>query len=476
MTTTPSPVRSTRPSHHANDQGTLFKNPWPSASAPTWSELAAGGLPLGWAKMHLNSHPHARSVKVVKPDWGRGTRSASSREESPVSFGEEGGQTEKGERKSMGTMKVESVKNDVIKSKEIIGTWLGHASAYVELPWIGGKPEEEEEANGVQVEGRGEEGETIKVLFDPIFSMRAGPTQYTGPGRLTPSPCKVEDLPGLDIVCISHNHYDHLDLGSILDILRLFPKTHFFVPLGNKSWFLASGIPENQVDELDWWDDVDLSSTDLGRVNLEGSSKSSKLRITCVPAQHNSGRGARDQMTTLWSGWVLEHIVTSEPSEGEDVATRRVTRQGSIFFAGDTGYRRFAHSDEVCPVFEEIGSKFGPFDLSFIPIWRGGTLGFISWTGLRLSHESVPSSTHGTPSDAVSIHLDVKSRNTVAIHFGTFVGNHLETIEAVVELAESCDEAGLLDLHSSEEGPHGRMGVLDQGEALRVKVEEIIVF
>lgn len=146
----------TRPSHHANASGTLFKNPWPSAQPPTWTELASGGFPLAWAHQHLRSHPHARAVKVVQPDWGRSDETK-----------------EKG------------------KGREMIGTWLGHAAAFVEMPWTG------RDAQGAP--------ETLKLLFDPIFSTRAGPTQYTGPGRLTPSPCQVEDLPGCDAVFISHN-------------------------------------------------------------------------------------------------------------------------------------------------------------------------------------------------------------------------------------------------------------------------------
>lgn len=143
---------SPRASHWANDSGTLFKNPWPSAQPPTWTEIASGGFPLGWAHPHLPSHRHARAVKVVTPDWGKGDAA------------KEAG---KG------------------RGSEIIGTWLGHASAFVEIPWTGGS--------------------MVRVLCDPIFSARAGPSQYTGAGRFTKAPCQVEDLPGCDVVLISHN-------------------------------------------------------------------------------------------------------------------------------------------------------------------------------------------------------------------------------------------------------------------------------
>lgn len=140
-----------RPSHHANSLGTAFKNPWASAAPPTWTELALAGVPLQWAKSQLHRHPKARDIKVVKPDWGR-------------TEGDKG----KGNLKA---------------------TWLGHASSYVELPWVGA------------VDGQ----RTLKLLFDPMFSYNAGPTSYTGPGRLKPAPCETQDLPGCDCVFISHN-------------------------------------------------------------------------------------------------------------------------------------------------------------------------------------------------------------------------------------------------------------------------------
>lgn len=143
---------TSKPDHYTSANGGGFQNPWDSAQPPTWSELVSNPFPVGWARSY--AHPHQNipvdDLEFVRPDWGIGR-------------GDDEG--------------------DVV----IKATWLGHASAVVELPRTAAKDK------------------TVKVLFDPIFSLRAGPTQYTGPKRILPAPCQVKDLPGCDFVCISHN-------------------------------------------------------------------------------------------------------------------------------------------------------------------------------------------------------------------------------------------------------------------------------
>lgn len=240
-----------RPSHHVVHPitGTVsYRNPWPSASAPTASELLFGGAWLGWPKLHLNRHPKARELKVVDPgDWGR-TKVRELRR----------GAEREGRGNKVGFAR---------------STWLGHASVYVQLPLdippdslsalrrksVDGEVEEGKVRGGgegaVDEEDRyaEDEGTTLKLLFDPIFSARAGPTSYTGPGRLRDAPCEVQDLPGVDAVLISHNQsvpslrslsfflsrpdirshsYDHLDAGSVKQVLDKWPRAKFFVPLG----------------------------------------------------------------------------------------------------------------------------------------------------------------------------------------------------------------------------------------------------
>jgi N-acyl-phosphatidylethanolamine-hydrolysing phospholipase D len=142
--------KNNRPSHHANDSCTAFQNPWPSAVAPTWAELLQSQFPLGWYDDLAKKYPEIRDVKVVAPDWG-----ASS-------------------------LKEQGLERD----KCIVGTMLGHAGVITELPLEG-------------TAGKGGEKKSFWVVYDPIFSLRAGPTQYTGPQRMRQAPCLVTDLPGM---------------------------------------------------------------------------------------------------------------------------------------------------------------------------------------------------------------------------------------------------------------------------------------
>jgi N-acyl-phosphatidylethanolamine-hydrolysing phospholipase D len=169
-------------------------------------------------------------------------------------------------------------------------TWLGHACYYVEFP--GG----------------------LRVLFDPVFTHRCSPFSWLGPARYTAAPCKLEDIPIIDAVVISHNHYDHLSLPDVLKIKEKHPNCQFFAPLGNKKWFEASGV--KNATELDWWESVDLklskveSTAGSKRVSVEssatGNSDDISATISCLPCQHMTGRSLTDRMSTLWSSWSVE--------------------------------------------------------------------------------------------------------------------------------------------------------------------------
>ncbi|KLO19612.1 Metallo-hydrolase/oxidoreductase, partial [Schizopora paradoxa] len=316
-------------------------------------------IPIEWAK-ELTGHAQ-RPVKVVKPyfvDGGAGLLSSSR------------------------------------SDRSIKAIWLGHASFLVELP------------------------SKQRLLFDPIFSDRAGPSAWTGIRRRLPPPCTVEDLPAVHIVLISHNHYDHLDLPSIQSIFKIRGKdVTFVVPQGLASWLVSSGIPSEQITELDWWDEKVLPHPN----HPQDEDKS--ITITCTPAQHTSGRSVMDRNTTLWCSWAIR-----QKSKGEDGKTL----SANIFHAGDTGYMT---PRGPCPVFKEIGERLGPFDLAMIPIWRGGTLGFISQLGLRLTHHPALSALHCTPVEAVrGIRPDIRARHSLACHFATFAGSDAEALEPLVEL------------------------------------------
>jgi hypothetical protein len=167
-------------------------------------------------------------------------------------------------------------------------TWLGHACYYVEFP--GG----------------------LRVLFDPVFEDRCSPFSWLGPKRYTEVPCKISDIPFIDAVVISHNHYDHLSYHTVKEIANAHPTCHFFAPLGNRPWFSESGI--QNMTELDWWDEreLTLSSSHPKLVDVkkpeESSSQPSSItaRIGCLPCQHTSNRGLTDRAKTLWGSWCIE--------------------------------------------------------------------------------------------------------------------------------------------------------------------------
>lgn len=216
-------------------------------------------------------------------------------------------------------------------------TWIGHASFLLQ---IGG----------------------LNILTDPHLTGRASPFHSAGPKRLQPPALDFADLPPIDVVVISHNHYDHLDLRTV----RRLAQEHdpqFFVPLGLKAWFTAQGI-QSAVTELDWWND----------------SSFRQLKLTAVPVQHFSGRSANDRNKTLWCGFVLECV------------------DKKIIFAGDTGYS---------PDFKDIAGRFGAMDLALIPIGAYEPRSFMR-------------PVHVNPEEAVKVHQDLQSRQSVAMHWGTF--------------------------------------------------------
>jgi len=201
------------------------------------------------------------------------------------------------------------------------------------------------------------------VMTDPQLSERAGPLSFIGPRRRVPVPVAVGALPHVDIVVISHDHYDHLDRATVLGLnAQAGGPPLFLVPLGAGAWMRGQGI--GNVRELDWWDSV----------NARG------LKVVFVPARHFSGRTPFAVNRSLWGGWIVDH------------PTFR------FYFAGDTGYG---------PLFREIGRRFAPIDLAAIPIGSYEPRWFMS-------------PMHVDPEEAVRIHLDVGARRSVGMHWGTF--------------------------------------------------------
>ncbi|CAO3626018.1 unnamed protein product [Cunninghamella blakesleeana] len=290
------------------------------------------------------------------------------------------------------------LKSENKQNEQIVSTWLGHACIFVQI-------------NG------------FNVLFDPIFSGRCSPVQVAGPKRYTEPPCKLEDLPTIDAVVISHNHYDHLDYDTIQSLAKRNPNTRFFVPLGNKPWFRElskekDSLGNDRVVELDWWQTVNIGEDD------------SHLIFTCTPCQHFSGRTPLDNNKTLWASWCVE-------------AVQNNIKKGKVFFGGDTGYRSVPNNagpqkeyDEDyldslphCPAFKEIGEKFGHFDVAYIPIGAYSPRWFMS-------------PIHLSPEDAVRVHEDIKSKHSIGIHWGTFALTDEPMEEPPQRLKKSLEKRG----------------------------------
>jgi len=267
-------------------------------------------------------------------------------------------------RRPQGGYRFETVQSDFSPAQNPSVTWIGHATVLVRL---GG----------------------LNVLTDPQFSERASPFTFVGPRRVVPPAPALHELPHIDAVVVSHNHYDHLDLDSVAGLAaQPGGSPRFFVPLGLKDWFTRRGIDD--VVELDWWD----------RRAFKG------LEIHFVPVQHWSKRALADENRTLWGGWVLRHP------------------ELSFFFAGDTGYSKD---------FADIGARFGGFDLAAIPIGAYDPRWF-----MKIMHLD--------PAEAVQVHKDVKARQSLAIHWGTFDGLTDESLyEPPARLAEERRKAGLTE-------------------------------
>jgi len=240
-------------------------------------------------------------------------------------------------------------------------TWIGHASVLLRLA---GK----------------------NILVDPVFSERASPVPFAGPKRIAPLPIDVPDLPKIDVVLITHNHYDHLDEASVLRLASM-PQggPRFLVPLGLKAWFAGIGI--ERVEEMDWWQ----------------SAREGDATFTLVPVQHWSRRTLTDRDRTLWGGWAIE---------GDGLR---------IVHLGDTGYSRD---------FRDIGERLGPFDLALIPIGAYAPRWFMQ-------------AKHLDAVDAIQARADLRAQRAIGIHWGTFPMADDPPDEAPRALALERDRVGL---------------------------------
>lgn len=260
-------------------------------------------------------------------------------------------------------------------------TWIGHATFLIQFSGL-------------------------NILTDPQFSNRASPVSWAGPQRVVPPAMALDELPEIDAVVISHDHYDSLDVPTIKALSthnRERPLT-FLVPLGMKAWFDDLGVGKARVMELDWGD----------------SQRIDGVTFTAEPSQHWGRRTLFDAFERLWASWVIE------------------SDQGRVFFAGDTGYAKH---------FREIGNRYGGFDLALLPIGAYEPRWFMKWY-------------HVNPEEAVRIHQDLRSRYSVAMHWGTFILTDEPLDEPPKKLAEAL-KRHRIDPATFEVYRHGETRFLD---------------
>ncbi len=197
-------------------------------------------------------------------------------------------------------------------------------------------------------------------LIDPMFGERASPLSFVGPKRFHAPPISLQQLPPIEGVILSHDHYDHLDAGTIDHLARRV--SHYFVPLGVKARLVDMGVPAARVREFDWWQGVEHGGVSL----------------TATPAQHFSGRSLNDRNRTLWASWVIQ--------SGDQ----------RIFFSGDTGY---------FDGFKQIGERFGGFDLALMENGAYDT----HWPAMHLS-----------PEETIQAFQDLRGKVLYGVHNSTF--------------------------------------------------------
>jgi N-acyl-phosphatidylethanolamine-hydrolysing phospholipase D len=232
----------------------------------------------------------------------------------------------------------ENINLNSLKDREHYALWIGHSTFLIN--------------NG-----------DLTILTDPIFSERASPLNFAGPKRLIKPVIKIKDLPEVDVITISHNHYDHLDINSLRKIQKKFPNVKILVPKGDlkllKNYNLNNGF------EFLWWEEIIFDNT----------------KFIFTPAQHWSARGLRDRNKSLWGSWFIKN---------EDK---------NIFHAGDTGY-----SED----FIEIRNRLGAVDFAMIPIGAYDPQWFMSYS-------------HVNPEEALNIAKDLDAKKSIGMHWGTFI-------------------------------------------------------
>jgi len=256
-------------------------------------------------------------------------------------------------------------------------TFIGHATVLVQVPT----------ANG-----------SLNVLTDPVFGERASPVSFAGPKRFQPPGVALKDLPRIDLVLISHNHYDHLDEDSVKALnAQAGGPPLFVVPLGIKPWLAERGI--THAVELDWWDSVTLPATPSAAsaqplvqrngAGIDAGANSDAVQVFLTPAQHWSARGLGDRMKTLWGGFAL------------------LSPKLHVFYSGDTGYSKDFADIQARLAPRQADAQGGGFDLALLPVGAYEPRWFMK-------------DQHVNPDESVRIHRELHAKRSLGVHWGTF--------------------------------------------------------
>lgn len=269
------------------------------------------------------------------------------------------GQYFKGNSNTEPSQKLPSKKPDYKFEDQTSVTWFGHSTL---LLHINGK----------------------NILVDPIFSQRASPVQYAGSKAYEGTEItKLKELPAIDLILITHDHYDHLDYNTIL-FFRDKP-VKFIVPLGVGSHLEFWKVDPQKITELEWWEETKLDS----------------LEIICTPARHFSGRGITDRNKTLWASWIIK------------------SANEKIYCGGDSGFEKH---------YKEIGEKYGPFDIAFLECGQYNK----SWPFI-----------HMMPEQTVQASIDLKSKILFPVHWGKFTLALHDWNEPATRVSEEANKKGV---------------------------------